>query len=52
MSGERTGGAVDIPSVASPMTLKVRFADADSLCVYDEGDLESVVLNIVADVCV
>ena len=44
--GERTG-AVDIPSVAPPMSLKVRFAETGSLCMYSKRGLESGVLDIV-----
>ena len=40
-------GAVDIPSVALPMPLTVRFADVDSLGMYDKEGLESGVLDIV-----
>ena len=39
---------MDIPSVSPPMPLKVRFADADSLCMYDdEGGLGSGVPKMV-----
>ena len=38
---------MDLPSVAPPMPLKVRFADAESLCIYNKEDLESGVLSIV-----
>ena len=37
---------MDIQSVAPPMPLKVRFADAGLLCMYNKEGLESGVLGI------